>query len=604
MNAADGMLSGFTLVRHGTKFDYPYLESLRSMLPLVDELVINVGKGSDSADDTLKRIKLFSETEGQGKMKFFESDWNLDDPAKKKGGMILSEQTNLALEKCSADWCIYLQADEVLHEEDLPRIREALLRARRRPEIEGLLFDYVHFYGSYEVVQISRSVYRREVRVIRRSSGARSIGDAQSFRKLSKTPGIPGEKLQVIHCGAKIFHYGWVRTPESMREKTYFMDQLYHGKPKDEAAAKGIPHTGDNYRYKRILGLRTFEGSHPQCMTDRIKKKGWHWDLNNSPLEWTWKDGKKLVFDKLELLTGVRLFEYRSYKRVSDKQLDQLSRDIILSHLESAVPKATLFVATYEQPHQLALVCAGLERQSASDFEIIFCDDGSGDETAEIIQKFKASVGISVQHLWQKHRGFRKCRILNEALRKSRGQILIFLDGDCIPHRDFVHDHLKEQELGRYLAGRRVELGEVFSNSITPQMVRSGFFDRLSFPLLASSWRGDTEFVHRAIRVPWKPLRYILKMSRVTDMKGCNYSVSRQSMEAINGFDEAYEGYGREDTDVELRLQNLGLKIKSLKGLAIQFHVWHPRRVFTEKNDVRLEDLKTSGRIRCELGYQ
>src|SRR3954471_24070264 len=110
-------ISGFTLVRNGTQFDYPYLESLRSLLPLVDELIVNVGIGTD---DTLERVRALARDEGQGKIRIFESRWPLDDPEKKKSGLILSEQTNLALEKCTGDWCVYLQADEVLHEDDLP----------------------------------------------------------------------------------------------------------------------------------------------------------------------------------------------------------------------------------------------------------------------------------------------------------------------------------------------------------------------------------------------------------------------------------------------------------------------------------------------------
>jgi hypothetical protein len=300
-------VSGFTLVRNGTKFDYPYIESLRSLLPLVDELVINVGKGDD---DTAERIARFAREEGQGKVVTFESDWRLDDPERKKGGLILSEQTNLALDRCTGDWCIYLQADEVMHEEDGSRLRQALLEADPCPEVEGLLFDYVHFYGSFDVIQQTRSAYRREVRAIRRSSAARSVGDAQSFRK----PG--GSKLKVVLCGARIFHYGWVRTPQAMREKTFFMDQLYHGVPSAEDAAKGIPHTGDNYRYKRFWGLTIFKGTHPAVMRLRISTQGWHWDLARSPLVWKWKDATKVVLDLLERVTGARLFEYRSYRRL------------------------------------------------------------------------------------------------------------------------------------------------------------------------------------------------------------------------------------------------------------------------------------------------
>src|SRR5262249_35129512 len=155
----------------------------------------------------------------------FESHWPLDDPEKKKGGLILSEQTNLALDRCTGDWCLYLQADEVLHEDDRARLRASIELAHSRPEIEGLVFDYVHFYGSFDVIQQTRSAYRREVRAIRRASGARSVGDAQSFRKPD------GEKLRVARAKARVFHYGWVRTPDAMKEKTFFMDQLYHGAP-------------------------------------------------------------------------------------------------------------------------------------------------------------------------------------------------------------------------------------------------------------------------------------------------------------------------------------------------------------------------------------
>src|SRR4051794_34092875 len=126
--------SGFTLVRNGTRFDYPYLESLRSLLPLVDELVVNVGIGDD---DTLAQVRNFSKIEGQEKVVFFESDWQLNNPEKKRGGLILSEQTNHALQRCTGDWCVYLQADEILHEEDLPKIRKSLEKCHERPEIEG-----------------------------------------------------------------------------------------------------------------------------------------------------------------------------------------------------------------------------------------------------------------------------------------------------------------------------------------------------------------------------------------------------------------------------------------------------------------------------------
>ena len=297
------MISGFTIIRNGVQYDYPFIESLRSMLPVIDELVINVGYGTD---DTLNEVKkLITNEASDKKIVLFESHWPLDNPEKQKEGRILSEQTNLALEKCANDWCLYLQADEVLSEEDHAKILNMTKKFTNDPKVDGLLFDYNHFYGSFDIIQHSRSAYRREVRMIKKSSGCHSIGDAQSFRRSN------GSKPSVVHCGAKIYHYGWVRTPEAMKEKTAFMDTLYHGKSKDGSIA-----TGDNYRYKKILGLFPFTGNHPQYMHERIQKKNWKWDIQNSPLEWRMSDIKKIALNVFERLTGIRLFEYRSYKRV------------------------------------------------------------------------------------------------------------------------------------------------------------------------------------------------------------------------------------------------------------------------------------------------
>lgn len=265
--------------------------------------------------------------------------------------------------------------------------------------------------------------------------------------------------------------------------------------------------------------------------------------------------------------------------------------------------KASVFVSTYEMPRHLELVCAGLGRQTFRDFEVLFCDDGSGEETKRVIRDFATSTGIPSKHLWQEHQGFRKCRILNQALRDARGDVFVFLDGDCVPERNFIADHVEQQEEGRYLAGRRVELGPEFSGTLTPGLISAGYLDRPRLALLRSVLRKDSEYFQRSFRVPSRALRRFLKMDRVVDMKGCNYSVPRKALEALNGFDEAYEGYGREDTDVELRLQNLGYRIKSMKGLAVQFHVWHERRQFTPANEELLENVRKSGRVRCERGW-
>ncbi len=266
-------------------------------------------------------------------------------------------------------------------------------------------------------------------------------------------------------------------------------------------------------------------------------------------------------------------------------------------------PKASLFVSTYESPRALELVCENLLRQSFRDVEVFMCDDGSGIETKSIVENFIKRADFTAFHIWQENQGFRKCKILNSALRKSKGDVFIFLDGDCIPHKDYIKDHVEFQEEGFYLAGRRVELGPRLTMWLTPEKIKKGFLDRPRLKFFLSQLKGDCGFAHRTIRVksPW--VRNKLRMNRIIDMKGCNYSVSRKVMETINGFDEEYEGYGREDTDAEIRFQNLGLKIKSIKGLAVQFHLWHDRRDFTPKNDSRLNELKSNKTYRCKKGW-
>jgi len=266
--------------------------------------------------------------------------------------------------------------------------------------------------------------------------------------------------------------------------------------------------------------------------------------------------------------------------------------------------RASLFITTYEMPRHLQLVLEGVARQTTKDFELWICDDGSAPLSREIVESFQKRVSFPVRYIWQEHQGFRKCRILNQALRQAQGDTCIFLDGDCIPHPRYVEDHLREQEPGRFLAGRRVELGPRFSAYLTSERVARGCLDRVSLRFLWSVLTRDSDYLNRMVRIPWQRVRHRFKLDQVVDLKGCNYSVSRKDLEAINGFDEEYEGYGREDTDVELRLQNLGLRIKSLKGLALQYHLWHPRRDFTPTNDGRLEELKRSGRTVCRQGLK
>jgi glycosyltransferase involved in cell wall biosynthesis len=300
------LISGFTIIRNGLKYDFPFIESFRSILPVCDEFVINVGISDDDTKQVIEKFRASLPPKEAAKIITFETEWPLNKVEKRQGGQILADQTNLALDRCRGDWCLYLQADEVLHEDDLPLIRQQLQSFRDDKAVEGLVFQYVHFYGTYNVWQTSRSAYRREIRAVRNGLGIRSTGDAQSFRHPD------GRKVTSVLSKARIFHYGWVRPQEVMKSKTAFMDTLYH---QGANAGDAKPATGDNYLYKRIVGLRPFKGSHPAVMRDRVAAAP-EFDFAVAPRAFELKDTWKLVSGWIERFTGLRLFEYRNYKLI------------------------------------------------------------------------------------------------------------------------------------------------------------------------------------------------------------------------------------------------------------------------------------------------
>lgn len=284
-------VSGFTFVRNGIKFDYPFRESILSILPLVDEMIVNV---PDSEDETLKAVKDINSP----KIRIIQTNWNGDVPS---GGKILSHHTNLALKECSGDWCLYIQADEIISEQDHCKIKEAMEENFADKRIDGLLFDYVHFYGSYDCVAAARNWYRREVRIIRNRKDIVSFADAQGFRYKDDS------KIPVAYTGAKIYHYGWVRPIESMRTKTIAMDRLWHGTKKDEEN-KDLEYKSTQY------GLKKFKAKHPEIMKDRIKKQDWVFNYNSKIS--SYREFRYWTSDLLEKTTGLRFFEYKGYKLI------------------------------------------------------------------------------------------------------------------------------------------------------------------------------------------------------------------------------------------------------------------------------------------------
>ena len=284
------LISGFTVVRNARRLGYPVVESIRSILPVVDELVVGVGQ---SDDDTREMVASIADP----RLRIFDAYWDMDRP---QGGRILAEKTNEALDRCRGEWCFYLQADEVVHEDDLPTIREACRRYREDTRVEGLLFRYLHFYGGYDVLSTARSAYRHEVRIVRRSANPRSVGDAQSFL-------ADGErKLWVRPSGAAIYHYGWVQPPAGILGKQANQAALYEN-------PKFAPPPGQS-EARQIYGLRPFRGTHPAVMHERIRAQDWTFRPRLDLRQWNRRDYKFLVSDLLEAVIRYRLGERKRYR--------------------------------------------------------------------------------------------------------------------------------------------------------------------------------------------------------------------------------------------------------------------------------------------------
>jgi glycosyltransferase involved in cell wall biosynthesis len=280
-------ISGFTFVRNAEKFDYPVVEAITSILPLCDEMVVCVGK---SDDNTLALI----ESIPSDKIRIVHSVW---DDSLRKNGKVLAVETNKAFDAVAADadWAFYIQADEVVHEKYLPVIKQAMEQYKDDHRVDGLLFKYVHFYGSYDYIGDSRTWYRHEIRVIRNNKAIRSYHDAQGFRK-------NGKKLRVKEIDAAIHHYGWVRNPYYMHAKQSNFECLYRENVTVSA--------GELYDYSQIDSLKLFEGTHPAVMQQRIAAMNWKFTFDPAEKKFSLKD--RLLY-YIEKKTGKRLFEYKNY---------------------------------------------------------------------------------------------------------------------------------------------------------------------------------------------------------------------------------------------------------------------------------------------------
>jgi hypothetical protein len=250
-------VSGFSFCRNAVLYDYPVVESIRSILPVVDEFVVNVGRCDDGTLELIRSI-------GDPKIRIVESVW---DESLRKDGLIYSQQTNIALSHCTGDWAFYLQADEVIHEDDLPWIAEVMRAHLHSPEVRGLVFRYLHFVGDYW--STNPWFYHKAVRIIRNSGEVESCGDAVGFHlKATRQYLQSGPREWLAPSDGRVFHYGWVKDPKTMLVKKQEMTRVYHGDapPPSEARLYSMK----EFEFEDYPILKEFGGCHPAVMQARV----------------------------------------------------------------------------------------------------------------------------------------------------------------------------------------------------------------------------------------------------------------------------------------------------------------------------------------------
>lgn len=288
-------VTGFTIIRNAIKYDYPVVEAITSILPVCDEFLVSVGNSDDGTMELIKSIQ-------SPKIKIMESVW---DDSLREGGKLLSIETNKVFDAidASSTWCFYIQSDEVIHEKYHEVIRKGMEQYAQDEKVEGLLFDYVHFYGSYNYVGNSRKWYRNEIRIIRNNKNIRSYKDAQGFRKTDDS------KLNVKKIEASVLHYGWVKPPKAQQAKQENFHKMWH----DDAWMKKNIESTEEFDYSKIDSLEEFKGTHPSVMQTRVKAQNWEFKFDKSKIKLSVKNK---FLQSIEKTTGWRPGEYKNYKLI------------------------------------------------------------------------------------------------------------------------------------------------------------------------------------------------------------------------------------------------------------------------------------------------
>lgn len=286
---------GFSFIKNAIKMDYQFKEAILSILPLCDEVVIAVGDCNDGTRELAASLG--------PKIKIIDTVW---DTSVKENGRVLADETNKAFRAISekADWCFYIQGDEVLHEDGYETIKAAMQKYKDDKRVDGLLLKYRHFFGSYEWLGTEGQWYRNEIRIVKNNKKIYSYRDAQGFRKNDN------EKLNVIALDAYIHHYGWVHNPQQIKAKTDMKDKIYRDVDKAEEPKTDL----EGFTKSLVNALEKYKGTHPKVMHQRVNAADWKFDYDTAHNRLRFKDRFKNFVEKL---TGRRYFDYQNYKIIN-----------------------------------------------------------------------------------------------------------------------------------------------------------------------------------------------------------------------------------------------------------------------------------------------
>jgi glycosyltransferase involved in cell wall biosynthesis len=297
-------VSAFTYVRNGLHFDYPFIESIKSILPIVDEFIVVIG---DSFDGTKEAVEALNNP----KIKIIDTVW---EDSLRSGGKIFALQANTGLDNVSkdADWVFHIQADEVIHEKDIAAITSSMKKYLNDKSVEGFLFRFINFFGDYQHYGPSRRYHQHEIRIVRNHPNIRSYRDSQGFRRFDNPENMWGEaghKLHVKLIDATIYHYSYVKNPTKQLLKIVEFGNRWN--ENDEWAKEYIEKHKEGFDYGEIDYLAEFKGTHPAVMKERIAQQDWNYKYDATKNNMSFKEKfMKLLQD----ITGKQFFIYKNYK--------------------------------------------------------------------------------------------------------------------------------------------------------------------------------------------------------------------------------------------------------------------------------------------------